>query len=64
MVTVTNASKLLNSREICEMLGISRSTLYRMISKGLFPKPVRPSPGTSRWPIEEVENYIAALPRE
>ena len=60
----TNAPKLLKAREVWEMLGISKATLYRMIDKGQFPKQVKPSPGTSRWHRHEVEDYIAALPRE
>ena len=60
---VTNAPKLLKAREVWEMLGISKATLYRMIDKGQFPKQVKPSPGTSRWHRHEVEDYMAGLPR-
>ncbi len=60
---VDSTSKLLKSREVCEMLGVSRSTLHRMINKGQFPRPVKPSAGTNRWPSREVEDYMANLPR-
>jgi prophage regulatory protein len=60
---VSNAPRLLKSREVCEMLGISKSTLHRMVRRGLFPRPLKPSPGTSRWPSREVEDYMASLPR-
>ena len=60
---VSNAPRLLKSREVCEMLGISKSTLDRMVRKGLFPRPLKPSPGTSRWPRQVVDDYIEDLPR-
>ena len=59
----TNAPKLLKAREVCEMLGISRATLYRMIRQGKFPRPVKLSADSSRWPSQEVEDYMATLPR-
>ena len=60
---VSNAPRLLKSREVCEMLGISKSTLHRMVRRGLFPRPLKPSPGTSRWPRQVVDDYIEDLPR-
>ena len=45
------------------MLGISISTLRRMIRRGQFSQPLKPSPGTSRWPRQEVVDYIEALQR-
>ena len=60
---VDSAPKLLNAREVCQMLGISISTLHRMIRRGQFSRPLKPSPGTSRWPRQDVVDYIEALPR-
>ena len=60
---VNSTPKLLKAREVWEMLGISKATLYRLIRKGRFPRPVKLGAGTSRWPSQEIENYIAALPR-
>ena len=45
------------------MLGISKATLYRMIRQGKFPRQVKLGAGTSRWPSQEVEDYMATLPR-
>ena len=59
----TNAPRLVKAREVCEMLGISKSTLHRLIRQGKFPRQVKLGAGTSRWPSQEVENYRAALPR-
>ena len=59
----TNAPKLLKAREVCEMLGISKATLYRLIRQGKFPRQVKLGVGTSRWPSQVVENYMSTLPR-
>ena len=55
--------KLLKAREVCQMLGISISTLRRMIRRGQFSEPLKPSPGTSRWPRQVVDDYIEGLQR-
>ena len=57
-----DSSRLLNVREVCAMLGISPSTLRWLIRKGLFRPPVKPSPGTSIWPKEYVDDYVSGLP--
>ena len=58
---ITKAPELLTDKEVCQMLGISRSTLRRVIRRGEFSKPLKPSPGTSRWPRKIVEDYIEVL---
>ena len=54
-------SRLLNIRQVCERLGISPSTLRRLIRSGQFRPPVHPSPGTSRWPEEYLDDYESGL---
>jgi len=34
-----------------------RATIYRWIKRGLFPEPTRITPGTSLWPLKEVETH-------
>ena len=58
---ITKAPELLTEKEVCQMLRISRSTLRRVIRRGEFSKPLKPSPGTSRWPRRIVEDYIEVL---
>ena len=60
----TKTPRLLTAREVCEMLGISRSTLGRLIQRGEFSKPLKPSPRTSRWPDQEPFDYIERLKRK
>jgi predicted DNA-binding transcriptional regulator AlpA len=56
---------LLDLKEVCELFGgvrspINRSTLYRGIRAGRFPKPVKIGLKTSRWRRDQCE---AALKR-
>ncbi len=48
----------------CEIIGgrhspINRATLYRLIRMGRLPKPLKPSPGISRWRVRALREFIA-----
>ncbi|MDP2242169.1 MAG: AlpA family phage regulatory protein [Burkholderiales bacterium] len=43
--------------EVCEVLGLSRSTIYKLISEGRFPKPVQIGARAVRWRVEQVEAW-------
>lgn len=45
----------LRGTAVAEMLDISVRTLYRKVSRGEFPAPVRIGVGTSRWRMSDVE---------
>ena len=49
------AGTLLRISDVCEWLGISRSTIYKLLSDGTFPEPVRLGPRTVRWRIDAIE---------
>ena len=51
------AGTLLRLRQVCEYLGISRSTIYNWMSKGKFPRPVRLGPATVRWSVDDVDAW-------
>ena len=55
--------RLLTELEVCQTLGISKSTLRPMIRRGEFPEPLKLSSGTSRWPEQDVNDYVDRLPR-
>jgi predicted DNA-binding transcriptional regulator AlpA len=44
---------------VLELTALSRATIYREITAGHFPAPVKIA-GASRWPISEVADYIEA----
>ena len=54
------AVRFIRPREVIEMLGVSRTTLWRMVRAGSFPKPVRISKGNAGYLLETVEAWMQA----
>ncbi len=55
--------RLLTLREVMDVTGLSRGTIYDLIEKGLFPRPVRAGPRAARWLNDELDAWIEELPR-
>ena len=51
---------LLRIQEVCLILGISRSTLYRMVNDGQFPKALDLGPRYKAWQKSTVTEWIRA----
>ena len=51
--------RLLRRAEVCELVGLARSSLYRMINAGNFPRPVMVGPKSVRWRMADVKDFIA-----
>jgi len=49
---------LLRLADVRTLVGISSSTIYKRISDGSFPSPVRISQRSVRWRIEDLEEWI------
>jgi prophage regulatory protein len=43
-----------------QLTTFSRSTIYRLMSKGEFPKQIKLSESSSVWSLEEIYNWIEA----
>ncbi|WP_018144886.1 AlpA family transcriptional regulator [Thioalkalivibrio sp. AKL6] len=39
--------------------GLSRSTIYRLIQEGRFPKPIKIGDRASAWPASVIDRWIA-----
>ena len=50
--------KILKLKQVIEIVGISRSTLYGMVQSGDFPKQLKLSTRSSGWLQSEVKNWI------
>jgi len=50
---------ILRIRDVCRKTGLSRPTIYRLMSLGDFPKGHRLSRGTVGWSQAEVDRWIA-----
>jgi prophage regulatory protein len=56
-------NKLLNVKELCEFLGVSKPTIYRMQAAGELPAGFRISSRATRWSGAEIEAWLANRPR-
>ena len=43
--------------QVAKQFGVSRATIWRWVQNSAFPKPVKLSPGCSRWKIEDVQKW-------
>jgi prophage regulatory protein len=55
---MSDEMQMLRMRDITQLTGLSRSLIYRLITDGLFPRPVRMSARASAWPRAAVLGYI------
>lgn len=51
--------RILSMRQVCTIIGLSRTTVWREQRKGRFPKPIRLSPGRVGWPQGAIEIWLA-----
>ncbi len=52
--------KMLRRREVQARICLSKSTLYRLISAGQFPRPVPLGIRARGWPEDEVDDWLEA----
>ena len=55
--------KLLNRKEIEELTGLSRASIYRLMRAGHFPAPTRIGLRAVRWPEDEIRGWLESRPR-
>ena len=56
------AERLLRRREVEGMTGLARSSIYRHMEDGTFPRPVRVGPSAVRWRSTDIESWMASRP--
>ena len=55
------AGALIRLTDVCELVGVCRSTIYRWMSEGAFPRPVHVSEKAVRWRIGDIDRWREAL---
>jgi prophage regulatory protein len=50
----------MNLNDVLATLGFSKSTLYRLIGAGQFPKPFKLGLRINAWRVETIEAWLAA----
>ena len=54
--------RLLRRREVEELTGLSRASIYRLMRSGRFPLPVRVSATAVRWKASDITVWIQSRP--
>ena len=54
------ATQILRMREVLRQIGVSRSTVYNLMAKGDFPKPIRIGAQAVGWRASDIEAWIAS----
>ena len=57
---VASASRLLTCEDVIEVTSLSRSTIYRLVAKNGFPRPLRLSPGRVGWTQADLDSWFVA----
>jgi len=55
------AGALIRIGEVCDFVGVCRTTIYRWVSEGTFPPPARISERAVRWRVNDIEAWRDAL---
>jgi prophage regulatory protein len=48
--------------KVREAVNLSRSTIWRLYTRGDFPKPIQLGPNSVGWDLDEVESWLASRP--
>jgi prophage regulatory protein len=52
------AVRFIRTRQVLEMIGVGRTTLWKMVQEGTFPRPVRITERNSGYLLEAVEEWM------
>ena len=54
--------RLLRRREVEDMTGLSRASIYRLMQQGVFPRPVKVGSTAVRWKESDIAAWIESRP--
>ena len=54
--------RMIRRGEVETRVGLSTTSLYRLMRAGKFPRPIRVGPKAVRWSENAIENYLAGRP--
>ena len=55
------SKKLLKLQQVIERVAQSKSTIYRGMDAGLFPRPIKLGSRMVRWVSDDIDAYLARL---
>ena len=51
--------RVLRMRGVVRRVGLSRSTVDRLVRRGTFPRPIQLTPWAVGWRIEDIDRWVA-----
>ena len=57
-------SRILRMPEVCELTGLGKSTIYKKLSEGSFPAPVRLGSRAIGWRTRDIQDWLEAPERQ
>ena len=51
-------AKVLRRKDVEAVVGLSRSTIYHLISEGLFPAPIKLGKRAVGWKVSDIETWV------
>jgi len=52
---------LLRLKDVCRLVGLSRSSIYKRVADGTFPRPLRVSERSVRWRMQDLQEWTTGL---
>ncbi len=56
---MSQANRLLRLKQVVLKVGLSRSQIYKLIARGLFPEQTKIGPKISVWPEHAIDQWIS-----
>ena len=56
------SQKLLSLKQVMILVGLAKSTIYRLMDSGDFPRPLKLGSRCVRWLVDDVNEWISNLP--
>jgi prophage regulatory protein len=50
--------RVLRWPEVADITGLSRTTVWRLVRAGRFPRPINPTPSTTGWFASEIAEWL------
>ena len=55
-------NRFLRLKEVVQMVGLSRASIYRLMDSSDFPHPIRVGPRAVRWRLRDIEQWMSERP--
>jgi len=51
-------TQIIRLPQVCKNTALARSTIYKLVSEGTFPEPIKLTARSSGWLVNEVDDWI------